>query len=68
VSLTGARLAQRGGRYRLVLAAEDPGVPGWLDTEGRPFGLFVLRWLRPARPPELPDVRVLPLAEAVRLP
>ncbi|HEY8493867.1 MAG TPA: DUF1214 domain-containing protein [Myxococcota bacterium] len=63
VSLTGPHIPVRDGRYRLVLAAENPGVPGWLDTEGRPFGLFVLRWLRPAQPPPLPAVRVVPLAE-----
>jgi hypothetical protein len=63
VSLTGSRIPLRDGRYRLVLAGEDPGVPGWLDTEGRPFGLFVLRWLHPAQPPSLPELRVVPLAE-----
>lgn len=63
VSLTGSRILLHEGRYRLVLAAEDPGVPGWLDTEGRPFGLVVLRWLQPARPPALPEARVVPLAE-----
>jgi len=62
VSLTGSRVPLRDGRYRLVLAAADPGVPGWLDTEGRPFGLFVLRWLHPLRAPALPEARVLPLA------
>jgi len=63
VSLTGSRVPLHGGRYRLVLAASDPGVASWLDTEGRPFGLFVLRWLHPVRPPTLPEARVLPLAE-----
>jgi hypothetical protein len=67
VSLTGSRVALRDGRYRLILAARDPGLPGWLDTEGRPFGLFVLRWLQPARPPPLPEVRVVPVAEIGRL-
>jgi hypothetical protein len=66
VSLTGSRVALRDGRYRLVLAAEDPGVPEWLDTEGRPFGLFVLRWLQPEREPALPEARVVPLAELRR--
>ena len=38
------------GQYRFVLAGRDPGLPGydWLDTEGRPFGLFVMRFLQPA--------------------
>jgi hypothetical protein len=35
VSLTGSRVALRDGRYRLVLAAEDPGLGNWLDTECR---------------------------------
>lgn len=68
VSITGARLAPRHGRYRLVLAAEDPGAPGWLDTEGRRFGIFVLRFLRPEQTPTLPEPRVVPLAEVAHLP
>ena len=68
VSLTGARIPLRDGRYRLVLAARDPGVPGWLDTEGRRFGLFVLRWLRPEKTPELPELRVVRGAELARTP
>lgn len=66
VSLTGSRIPLDGGRYRLVIAAGDPGGPGWLDTEGRPTGLFVLRWLEPVRPPALPVARVVPLAGAAR--
>lgn len=46
------------GRYRFVLAPRDPGPAGdWLDTEGRPFGLVVLRFLQPEREPALPTVR-----------
>lgn len=66
VSLTGSRIPQREGRYRLVLAEADPGVPGWLDTEGRPFGLFVLRWLQPGWTPPLPALRVVRRAEIAR--
>jgi hypothetical protein len=68
VSLTGSRIPLRDGRYRLVLAARDPGVAGWLDTEGRPFGLFVLRWLHAERPPALPELRVVPRHEVERTP
>lgn len=59
VSLTGKR-AQVGadGSYRMVLAGRDPGVANWLDTEGRSFGIFVFRWLRPEREPDLPRLRV----------
>lgn len=63
VSLTGSRIPLRDGRYRLVLAARDPGVPSWLDTEGRPFGLFVMRWLHAERAPELPALRVVRVDE-----
>ncbi|GAA0938801.1 DUF1214 domain-containing protein [Actinocorallia libanotica] len=59
VSRTGATANVKDGRYRFVLAAEDPGTAAgdWLDTEGRPFGIVVLRWLRPERAPDLPSVR-----------
>lgn len=64
VSLTGARVAQDAqGRFRIVLAGEDPGVPNWLDTEGRPFGIFVIRWLQPAAMPALPATRVVPILD-----
>ena len=52
------------GRYRFVLAADDPGGPGdWLDTEGRDVGLFVFRFLHPTADPALPTVRVVPMSE-----
>lgn len=59
VSRTGGTATVKDGRYRFVLAAEDPGPSSgdWLDTEGRPFGIVVLRWLRPERTPDLPSVR-----------
>ena len=64
VSLTGPRVTtDADGRFRLVLAAEHPGVPNWLDTEGRPFGLFVIRWLQPTETPMLPTAKVVSLAE-----
>ena len=34
----------RDGRMRLVIAHRDPGVPNWLDTEGRRAGLVTYRW------------------------
>lgn len=58
VSRTGATARVTDGRYRFVLSGEDPGAGAfdWLDTEGRPFGIVVLRWLHPAVEPELPTV------------
>ena len=32
------------GRVRVVIAHRDPGVPNWLDTEGRRAGLVTYRW------------------------
>jgi hypothetical protein len=32
------------GLARLVLSSQDPGVPNWIDTEGRPKGLLAYRW------------------------
>ena len=39
------------GTVRVVIAADDPGVPNWLATGGRGRGYVVLRWLdNPAAP------------------
>lgn len=58
ISYTGATAGIVGNRYRFVLAAEDPGLTDadWLDTEGRPEGIVVMRFLQPARAPQLPTV------------
>ncbi|MES9537715.1 MULTISPECIES: DUF1214 domain-containing protein [unclassified Actinomadura] len=61
VSLTGANATISDGRYRIVLASQAPETGpdvDWLDTEGRPSGFVVLRWLHAERPPPLPRVRV----------
>lgn len=65
VSRTAETSSVRDGRFRFVLAAQDPHLDGydWLDTEGRPFGLFVLRFLLPQGEPELPAVRRIPSTE-----
>jgi hypothetical protein len=31
------------GKVRLAVGAADPGVPNWIDTEGRPEGMLVFR-------------------------
>lgn len=48
------------GRVRVVLAHQDPGCPNWLDTEQRPRGLLVFRWVWSKSNP-------LPCAQKVRL-
>jgi hypothetical protein len=52
------------GRVRVVVAHEDPGVPNWLDTEGRREALLTLRWFWPNGDPPSPSTRVVKLADA----
>ncbi|HKY14513.1 MAG TPA: DUF1214 domain-containing protein [Microthrixaceae bacterium] len=65
VSRTAATSTLVDGHFRFVLAGERTDGD-WLDTEGRPFGIFVMRFLQPARPPDLPTVRRLRLSELER--
>lgn len=44
------------GRFRAVLALEDPGVPNWLDPVGTTFGRLVGRWYGAAATPS-PTIR-----------
>ncbi|HEX9684011.1 MAG TPA: hypothetical protein VGA13_13085 [Acidimicrobiales bacterium] len=39
-------------RFRVVAAPRDPGVPNWLDTEGRSIGLIFWRFLLPESTPQ----------------
>jgi hypothetical protein len=50
------------GLVRVVISADDPGVPNWLDTEGKPLGMAVYRYVG-ARTKPVPTARVVPLAE-----
>ncbi len=43
------------GSFRMVLAHRDPGVPNWLDTEGRPRGDVFWRFQLPEEDP--PPIR-----------
>ena len=47
------------GRYRIVVAPRDPGVPNWLDTMGRPSGSVYWRFILPEGPVERPETRVV---------
>jgi hypothetical protein len=51
------------GSFRMVIAHQDPLVPNWLDTEGRPFGLVFWRFFLPAGPIETPVAEVVDLAD-----
>ncbi|MFO0688486.1 MAG: DUF1214 domain-containing protein [Myxococcota bacterium] len=50
---------EKDGSYRIVVAHRDPGVPNWLDTEGRPKGHMYWRYLFPIGEPGKPDTRVV---------
>ena len=51
------------GSYRMVLAGSDPGVPNWIDTEGRPSGLMYWRFLLPEGEIVTPRAKVVSLAD-----
>lgn len=60
VSATNATATLAGDRYRFALSAAPPASGAdWLDTEGRRFGMFVMRFLLPEHEPELPTVTVV---------
>jgi hypothetical protein len=51
------------GSFRIVLAHQDPGVPNWIDTEGRPFGLVFWRFMLPEGEIATPETSLVPVAE-----
>lgn len=48
------------GSIRIVLAHRDPGVPNWINTEGRPFGLLFWRFFLAEGPIATPTAEVVP--------
>ncbi len=64
ISLNRAQtVADADGRFTAVIAHSDPGVPNWLDSEGRPFGIVYWRFMLPDGDIETPQAEVVPLAE-----
>ena len=51
------------GRFTAVIAHTDPGVPNWLDTEGRPFGIVYWRFMLPEGDIETAQAEVVPFSE-----
>ena len=51
------------GRFRFVVAHENPGVANWIDTEGHAAGTLYWRFLLPEGEIEQPRCQVVPLAE-----
>ncbi len=52
-----------GGSYRIVVAHRDPGLPNWLDTEGRASGLMYWRFLLATADVPTPRARVVKFAD-----
>jgi hypothetical protein len=51
------------GSFRIVLAHQYPGVPNWIDTEGRAFGLVFWRFFLVEGDVETPRAEVVPFGE-----
>lgn len=51
------------GRFRIVVAHEDPGTPNWLDTGGERSGVIFVRYLVPEERPEGIEARVIRLGD-----
>jgi Protein of unknown function (DUF1214) len=49
------------GRFRAVIALDDPGVANWLDTGGNREGAVMLRWTEASSGPE-PMLRLLDMS------
>ena len=56
------------GEFRVVVAREDPNVPGldWISTSGERQGTFFIRWMCPHSRPPAPTCRLVPLEELRR--
>ena len=67
VSVNRAQMAlDANGSYRLVLAHRDPGLPNWLDTEGRVSGIMYWRFLLATGTVPTPRARVVKFAEIAK--
>lgn len=51
------------GSFRMILAHEDPGLPNWLDTEGKLFGLVFWRFFLVDGEVETPRAEVVKIAD-----
>jgi hypothetical protein len=50
------------GSFEMIVAHEDPGVPNWLDTEGRGEGTVYWRYIFPTETPRRVKTKVVKLA------
>lgn len=54
------------GSFRMVVAHRNPGVPNWLDTEGRPDGSIFWRFFMPEEAIAPLKTRVVPLSQLAK--
>ncbi|MBJ7427133.1 MAG: hypothetical protein JHD22_09355, partial [Ilumatobacteraceae bacterium] len=50
---------EKDGTFRMVIAHSDPGVPNWLDSEGRMYGSVFWRFFLPEGEIETPQATVV---------
>ena len=53
---------EKDGSFKMVVAHEDPGVPNWLDTEGRSTGQIYWRYIFPTQTPQRVKTKLVKLA------
>ena len=51
------------GSFRVVLAHQDPGLPNWIDTEGKLFGLVFWRFFMVEGEVETPQATVVKFSD-----
>lgn len=62
VSLNGEQIhLYEGRKFRIIVAHQDPGLPNWLDTEGRLKGHLYWRYIFPNEQPTAPTTKVVKL-------
>ena len=60
VTINGSQVVTNAdGSWRIVVAANDPGHPNWVSTEGHERGLLWFRWFLPSETPARPACRVI---------
>ena len=51
------------GRFKMIIAHSDPGLPNWLDTEGNLFGLVFWRFFLATGDVETPQAKLMKFAD-----
>ena len=54
------------GSFRMIVAHGDPGLPNWLDAQGRPSGLIYWRFVFPDEPIQPIATKVVSLASLMK--